>query len=228
MHVMNLWRQLKRRLRSRRRWLSLGVFVLAAACALAVRWYGGPAERQSSSSSALSAFAPAVPNDDAKRQADVLESIRQSGTGREVVVLKTYVCGEERQKLGLLQPDGIAKLHAEHPEWTLRLDGDGTVLFTQSIDDLSPACKEKAFFGIDDKGNLSLFDGVPGKDNVIRTFFQLNIGQLESALPHDTVNQLYGGIRVKDMEEYNSILSTFSDYAVEETQKAMKPQQADK
>jgi forespore regulator of the sigma-K checkpoint len=228
MHVMNLWRQLKRRLRSKRRWLSLGVFVLFAACALAVRWYVGTAERQSSSASALSAFAPAVPNDDAKRQADVLEAIRQSGSGREAVVLKTYVCGEERQELGQLQPDGIAKLHAEHPEWTLRLDGDGMVLFTQSVDDMSPACKEKAFFGIDDKGNLSLFDGVPDKDNVIRTFFQLNIGQLESALPHDTVNQLYGGIRVKDMDEYNSILSTFSDYAVEETQKAMKPQQADK
>jgi len=229
MHVMNLWRQLKRRLRTKRRWLSLGVFVLVAiSLAVAASMRGGQTDRSASSPSALSAFAPAASSEEAKRLAETLETIVQSGGGRETVLLKSYVCGEERQKLGLLQPDGIVKLHTEHPDWSLRLGEDGSAVFMQSIDDLSPACKETAFFGIDDKGNLTLFSGVPGKDNVIRTFFQLNIGHLESALPHDTVTQLYSGIRVRDMDEFNSVLSTFSDYAVEETQKAMKPQQPDK
>lgn len=230
MHVMNLWRQLKRRLRARRRWLSLGVFVLAAAglSAAAVYWNGGAADRKESATQAQSAIAAVVPSEDAKRQAETLDTIRRSGEGREVLLLKSYVCGEERQELGLLQPGGIEKLHAEHPAWSVRLDEDGTVVFMQSIDDLSPACKESAFFGIDEKGNLSLFNGVPGKDNVIRTFFQLNIGHLESALPRDTIGELYSGIRVTDIAEYNSVLSTFSDYAVEETQKTMKLQQQSK
>nr|WP_276562957.1 BofC C-terminal domain-containing protein [Paenibacillus anseongense] len=109
----------------------------------------------------------------------------------------------------------------KHPNWLLSVSPSGEITFTENIEDLSPACKEKAVFGIDGSSNLSLFNGTPAKDNVIRTFFQLNIKHLESSLPPDTVEKLREGIRISDMEEYNSVLSTFSDYAVEETEKAM-------
>jgi forespore regulator of the sigma-K checkpoint len=215
MWAMNLWKQLKKRLRVRRRWLSLGAVLLLAGGAA---WFAGRAGG-GSSAPARSVFAPG-----AGASNDVMEQIKRSDKEREALLLKSYVCGEERQKLGLLRPGGVQKLHAEHPEWTVRLEEDGSVTFVQSVDDLSPACKETAYFGIDENGNLTLYDGVPSKDRVIRTFFQLNIGHLESSLPPDTVKQLYSGIRVGDLAEYNSVLSTFSDYAVEETQKAMKPQ----
>jgi forespore regulator of the sigma-K checkpoint len=223
---MTLWKQLKKRLRTRRRWLALGIFVLAAAVASVTAPVGSAPYKVEGGGGepARSAFAPLVQDGGDKQQANALETIMRGGTEREAVLLKTYVCGEERQQLGRLKPEGVQKLHAEHPGWTVRLAEDGTVVFTQSIDDLSPACKQTAFFGIDENGNLTLFDGVPGKDNVIRTFFQLNIRHLESSLPRDTLNQLHSGIRVRDLAEYNSVLSTFSEYAVEETQKAMKAQ----
>jgi forespore regulator of the sigma-K checkpoint len=224
--AMTLWKQLKKRLRTRRRWLALGIFVLAAAVAGVAAAAGSVPDKAQSrgGGTAQSALAPIVRDGDAKKQADALEAIKRDGMEREVVLLKSYVCGEERQKLGRLKPIEIQNMHAGHPDWKVRLAEDGSVVFTRSIEDLSPACKETAFFGIDENGNLTLFDGVPGKDNVIRTFFQLNIRHLESSLPRDTVNQLYSGIRVSDLAEYNSVLSTFSDYAVEETQKAMKAQ----
>lgn len=46
---------------------------------------------------------------------------------------------------------------------------------------------------------------------------------MESSLPQDKLDQLTKGIRITDMEEYNSVLSTYSDYAIEQNQKVMNP-----
>lgn len=78
-------------------------------------------------------------------------------------------------------------------------------------DDLS----DNSYIGIDQHGVLSLFEGPPLEEKVIRSFFQINIEFLESSLPPEIVEQLYEGIRITNHSEYNSVLSTFSDYAVE-------------
>lgn len=41
------------------------------------------------------------------------------------------------------------------------------------------------------------------------------------------LQQLYDGILITDTDEYHSVLSTFSDYAVEASQKVMKPAEED-
>lgn len=74
---------------------------------------------------------------------------------------------------------------------------------------------DNSYIGIDQHGVLSLFEGPPLEDNVIRSFFQIDIEFLESSLPPEIVEQLYEGIRITNHSEYNSVLSTFSDYAVE-------------
>ena len=53
--------------------------------------------------------------------------------------------------------------------------------------------------------------------NVIRTFFQLDVNTLESSLPEGVLEQLQEGIRIQDKDEYDSVISTFSDFAVDET-----------
>lgn len=82
---------------------------------------------------------------------------------------------------------------------------------------------ENTYFGLDENGILSLFEGLPSEKKVIRSFFQLNVEHLESSLPRDMVNQLYEGIKVTDYAEYNSVLSTFSDYAVDISEEVLKP-----
>lgn len=74
---------------------------------------------------------------------------------------------------------------------------------------------ENSYIGLDERGVLSLFDGPPLRDKVIRSFFQIDIEFLESSLPAEIVAQLYNGIRVTNITQYNSVLSTFSDYAVD-------------
>jgi forespore regulator of the sigma-K checkpoint len=51
----------------------------------------------------------------------------------------------------------------------------------------------------------------------------MNIEHLKTSLPQETIEQLYEGIRINDLVEYNSVLSTFSDYAAEETEEVLKP-----
>lgn len=74
----------------------------------------------------------------------------------------------------------------------------------------------EAYMGIDADGQLTLFEGPPHQKKPIETFFQLDIEHLETSLPHETVSQLYEGIRVRDMEEYSSVLSTMNDFMMRE------------
>src|SRR5690606_28399011 len=98
------------------------------------------------------------------------------------------------------------------------------VVFTEYIDDLSADCKQNAYVGIDASGSLTLFEGKPREAKAMKTFFQLDVEHLESALPAEVVQQLHEGIRITDVADYNSVLSTFSDYAIDETEKVMKPE----
>ncbi|MNI91319.1 hypothetical protein D3C73_1489620 [compost metagenome] len=86
------------------------------------------------------------------------------------------------------------------------------------IEGLSEGCQEDGYIGVDKNGNLSLFEGPPDEEKVIKTFFQLDVGTMESALPEEVLKQLKQGIRVQDVSEYNSVLSTFSDFALEQNQ----------
>ncbi|WP_082967387.1 BofC C-terminal domain-containing protein [Paenibacillus oryzae] len=154
-----------------------------------------------------------------------LQELKQNGERAEVVMHILYVCGEETESLGSLNPDEIASLLSLHPGWTASMEPDGlSVRLERRVNDLSPHCKSHAYFGIDRSGNFSLYDGEPKDDKVMRTFFQLDIGYLESSLPAGQFEQLSRGIRVCDIEEYNSVLSTFSDYAIDDGTRDERPQ----
>nr|WP_238357384.1 BofC C-terminal domain-containing protein [Cohnella zeiphila] len=93
----------------------------------------------------------------------------------------------------------------------------------ETVDDFSPACGKSAYVGIDQVGNVSLYDGPPRKEKVLRTFFQLDVKSLESSMSKEKLKELADGIRVTDRDEFNSVMSTFSDYAREKTAEALKP-----
>ena len=209
MMTFSLWKQLKRRLRRSRRplWTLGGIAILITASAsLAAALLPEPVKAHAYSQPSISEF---LAN---KKEATV-----------PVVLRRIYVCGEETESLGLQETSGIVRLLQEHPEWSASLEQDGkTVVVAQRIEDLSDHCKTHAHFGIDKNGNFSLFDGVPSEEKVLRTFFQLDIRYMESSLPEHQLEQLNNGIRVSDIDEYNSVLSTYSDYAMEHNEKAMK------
>ncbi|MGG1598844.1 BofC C-terminal domain-containing protein [Paenibacillus naphthalenovorans] len=229
MNLLSFWnqfkKQLKKKLRVRRRWMNLAGFLFVAGTLAAGFWLfsdrlAGPAawkeQEQAVFGRNMKEFRQ--PED------EVLKMVAGMDGQREAYMKKAYVCGEEFQRLGMMSSTDILAYHRTHPSYMVSLDEGNKVYFTETVDDLSPQCKENAYFGLDTKGNLSLFEGVPGSggESIIRTFFQLNIEHLESSLPRETVKQLYRGIRVRDLDDYNSVLSTLSDYAMEETENVLQ------
>lgn len=152
-----------------------------------------------------------------------MQKLNASRGKKHVHVRITYVCGIEEQDLGKLTADGIYELMNKNPLWQGRLDKKGEVWLEQNVSDLSPTCKRQAYISMDADGNLTLFDGPPEEEKVMKTFFQLDVGSMESSLPEDVLKQLEEGIRVQDMDEFNSVLSTFSDYARDMAENVMKP-----
>ncbi|BBI32551.1 BofC C-terminal domain-containing protein [Cohnella abietis] len=143
----------------------------------------------------------------------VIRSLKEWGGQVELVLHRTYLCGEETRKLGRHTAAEAEELLKSHWEWQVKFNPSGQVLIEEAVDDLSPECRKTAYFGMDKDGNLSLYEGPPWREKVLRTFFQLDVNMLETRMPLERVHELTTGIRVADKDEYNSVLSTFNDFA---------------
>ncbi|TVY04073.1 BofC C-terminal domain-containing protein [Cohnella terricola] len=222
MSRFRVFKELKKSLRRKRRHVwSLGigaaVFLLAS---LAGSWLAYRVIKQTPSEVFLPAESTPVWMDgsDHSPKAPSREKALHALKGRreevELVLHRTYLCGEETRRLGRLPASEAEELLKAHREWDAKLDtAVGKLTMEESVDDLSPQCRQTAYIGMDKDGNLSLYDGPPWKEKVIRTFFQLDVDMLESRMSEDRVRELAEGIRVSDKEEYNSVLSTFNEYA---------------
>lgn len=160
--------------------------------------------------------------DNPENQDHVLAALSRWQGEVEIVLHRSYLCGEETRKLGRHTTAQAADLLKSHRAWQAEFDAAGRLVIEEAVDDLSPLCRKTAYIGMDENGNLSLFDGPPNKDNVIRTFFQLDVETLESNLTQDRLHELAHGIRVSDKEEYNSVLSTFSEFAKVKSQQVLQ------
>lgn len=153
----------------------------------------------------------------------LLEFIGQSGLSRTVHLKTSYVSGEEIQTLpGIKSPLQLKEIINAHPAWNGWISREGDLWLEQKVNDLSELTKKEAYIGVDAFGNLTLFQGPPAQEKVMKTFFQLDMGSLKSALPEKMWKELQDGIRIQDIEEYNSVLSTFSDYAREAAEHVMQ------
>lgn len=131
----------------------------------------------------------------------------------ELVLHRTYLCGEQSRQIGRHPTSVAIELLKAHRDWEALFASDGTLVLEELVDDLSPQCRKTAYIAMDTKGNLSLYDGLPRKEKVIRTFFQLDVDMLETRMSQDRILELSKGIRVSDRDEYNSVLSTFNEFA---------------
>jgi len=138
------------------------------------------------------------------------------GQKLRTIVHRIYVCGEEIVELDKLGYEDVVMLAGQNPHWRISVDQAHTLIrFEEHLNDLSPHCKGNAFFGIDEEGLFSLYDGVPAGEKVMKTFFQLNLPYLESRLPEGELEHLQSGIRVRDIEEYDSVLATFNEFRLD-------------
>lgn len=132
----------------------------------------------------------------------------------QVVIQKKYIAGpmiEEKQEYSAEELDEIVTTFSN---MDMVERGDHYIVFSQEIADLSPALKESGFFALDNYGVLHLYQGEAKDENIIQTFFQLDLERLETTLPVEEYMQLREGIHISSLAEYNSVLSTYSEFAM--------------
>ncbi|WP_168121635.1 BofC C-terminal domain-containing protein [Paenibacillus sp. HB172176] len=204
MMAFRLWKQLKKRIRRGRNpiWTLSCIALWLFAGMLSIGLFGG----------AVLAERAGAERD--YGQPSLSEFLSEREEPVSATLHRMFICGEETEALGKLQPQALIKLLGDHPEWSAMMERDGrSIRIVEQVADLSSHCKSHAYFGIDKQGYFSLYDGQPSEDKVMRTFFQLDVRFMESSLPQEKLEQLTRGIHVKDIDEYNSVLSTFSDFA---------------
>ncbi len=74
---------------------------------------------------------------------------------------------------------------------------------------------DEAYFSLDSAHTLTLYQGKPGFGKAVRLYFQMDMDHLRRTMPEERIAELIAGIPVSDYEEYSSVLSTFSNYALD-------------
>lgn len=140
-----------------------------------------------------------------------------SDQGVDLVLRRHYVCGEVVEEWRHLDSVTPEELISQYPDWTILSREPGKVVLATHIQDLAPQCKTNGFFGITDEGLMTFFLGPPNEGKVVKTFYQIDMEKLRSSLPKEFTDQLKDGIRVTTLAEYESVLSTYGEFVMEDT-----------
>jgi forespore regulator of the sigma-K checkpoint len=131
-----------------------------------------------------------------------------------VILERMYVDGEISQEQVTETIWSRAEFWAKYDGWELIDMNEERVVFRMQMDDISPLLKTNGYFGITDEGVLTIFNGKPQKTNIIQSFFQIDLGRLESK----KCEELKKGIPIKTKENYVEVLETFKSYSKPEMQ----------
>lgn len=177
------------------------VSALAIALILGLTWF-----MMNRSNTQLSEMEASLSN-----KADVLQAVFAQ---HEVILTlqKTFVCGTEAEEKVTKMVPSLDQIYLDYQDWELVSQQENHFVFKKWVHDLAPVCRENGYFGLTENGILTLFEGPPKEAKVIQTFFQIDTNKLESALPQNDLTLLKQGIRIHDLAEYNSILSTYGEY----------------
>lgn len=102
----------------------------------------------------------------------------------------------------------IEDLTNKYDNWQFINVQNNVIVLQQYIDDISPLLKANGYFGISPDGILATYYGKPNIDNVIQSFFQLDVEKLEST-HHE---RLKLGIPIKDRANYVKVLEAYGQY----------------
>ncbi len=126
----------------------------------------------------------------------------------DVILERVYLDGETSQEVVHETIWSTEDFWAFYEEWVLVDQNESEMIFRKNIDDISPLLKMNGYFGITEEGILSIYEGVPTKDRVIQSFFQLDTSKLKSQQHLDLMN----GIPVQDLKNYEEVLQVLGQY----------------
>lgn len=131
-----------------------------------------------------------------------------------VILERVYVDGEISQETVKETIDDLDNFWNKYSGWQITHMDERTVVFRRQMDDISPLLKANGYFGITEEGVLTIFNGKPQRTNIIQSFFQIDLGKLES----NKCEELKKGIPIKTKENFVEVLETFKTYSKGEKQ----------
>ncbi|WP_079509887.1 intercompartmental signaling factor BofC [Mesobacillus jeotgali] len=142
------------------------------------------------------------------------EAVREINEPLKVTIIlqRIYLDGEMSEEKVEETIWSMEDFWAKYDKWQLVEMEANKAVFRQGIDDISPLLKSNGYFGLSDEGVLTIFNGRPDGSNIIQSFFQIDLGKLES-IKRD---QLKKGIPIRNKKCYEEVLETFKPYTVQE------------
>ncbi|MGV3263015.1 intercompartmental signaling factor BofC [Cytobacillus oceanisediminis] len=132
----------------------------------------------------------------------------------DVILEREYLDGEVSQETIEETIWTLEDFWAKYDQWQLvDMDMD-YIVFRRKMDDISPLLKANGYFGVTEDGTLTIFNGKPQKTNIIQSFFQIDLGKLEST----KCEELKKGIPIVTKDRYVEVLETFKSYTAGEKQ----------
>lgn len=126
-----------------------------------------------------------------------------------VVLQRVYLDGDISEEVITETAKTVSDILNKYDQWQLfDLSGD-KLIFRNYIDDISPLLKANGYFGLTEEGTLTIFNGKPENSKIIQSFFQIDVGKLESRKKQ----QLKKGIPIKTKHRYQQVLETFKPYS---------------
>lgn len=132
----------------------------------------------------------------------------------KVILERVYLDGEVSEEQMDEKIWSMEQFWSKYDQWQVVDMDDQSVVFRKHVDDISPLLKANGYFGITDDGVLTIYYGKPQKYNIIQSFFQLDIGKLESTR-HEELKE---GIPIRNKDRYVEVLETFKNYTVQDKQ----------
>lgn len=139
-----------------------------------------------------------------------------SAIEKRLVLITHYVIGSDTIETKVQEVNSLEDLSANYPEFQIYKFNEEEIILERTVEDLAPELKEGSYFSLDPDGYLTLYHDNKTETRIIETFFRIDIEKMETGLPKEPVEQLFKGIPIQDLAEYNSVLSTFSEYSLEE------------
>ncbi|GBF10017.1 BofC C-terminal domain-containing protein [Tepidibacillus sp. HK-1] len=166
-------------------------------------------------------FYPLLTEKGEEPNSDATEPLAQevaSPINTKLVMVTHYVVGEDLVETKNESYTSLTELEQKYAGWKIIAKTDQEIKMERYLEDLSPKIKNGAYFGLSPDGYFTLYQGTPNENEVIETFFRIDIDSLESALPSEPIEQLHQGIPIRDLAEYNSILSTYSEFSMDDNE----------
>ena len=127
----------------------------------------------------------------------------------KVVLQRKYLDGEISEEIIQEKVASIEDIEEMYAGWQLLDQKRDSIVFQRDVDDISPLLKTNGYFGITGDGTFSIFNGKPGSNDVIQSFFQIDVEKLESH-KHD---ELIEGIRIESKDQYLEVLKIYKPYS---------------